>query len=50
MEKDKGVNEDKDPVSERLAQIYKRLEYIDADSAEARAASILAVSSRLFHC
>lgn len=36
--------EAKDPVSARLAQIYKRLEQIDAYSAEARAAAILAVS------
>jgi len=34
--------EAKDPVSARLAQIYKRLEQIDAYSAEARAAAILA--------
>ncbi|KAL2327124.1 hypothetical protein Fmac_020551 [Flemingia macrophylla] len=33
---------DKDGVSQRLQEIYKRLELIDADSAEARAASILA--------
>lgn len=33
---------DKDDISQRLEQIYKRLEVIDADSAEARAASILA--------
>ncbi|GMI95512.1 susceptible to coronatine-deficient Pst DC3000 5, general control non-repressible 20 [Hibiscus trionum] len=33
---------DKDAFSQRLEQIYKRLEAIDADSAEARAASILA--------
>lgn len=33
---------DKDGISQRLEQIYKRLELIDADSAEARAASILA--------
>ncbi|XVE58116.1 hypothetical protein DITRI_Ditri04bG0144100 [Diplodiscus trichospermus] len=33
---------DKDAISERLQQIYKRLEVIDADSAESRAASILA--------
>lgn len=40
-----GINEEpKDPVAERLAQIYKRLEQIDAYSAEARAAAILAVS------
>lgn len=36
-----GATEDKD-ASERLQQIYKRLEYIDAYSAESRAASILA--------
>lgn len=36
--------ETQDPVSARLAQIYKRLELIDAYSAEARAAAILAVS------
>lgn len=36
--------EAKDPVSAKLAQIYKRLEQIDAYSAEARAAAILAVS------
>lgn len=36
--------ETQDPVSARLAQIYKRLEQIDAYSAEARAAAILAVS------
>lgn len=35
---------EKDAASERLQQIYKRLEFIDAYSAEARAASILAVS------
>eukprot|EP00252_Welwitschia_mirabilis_P013965 TRINITY_DN30967_c0_g1_i1.p1 TRINITY_DN30967_c0_g1~~TRINITY_DN30967_c0_g1_i1.p1 ORF type:complete len:725 (-),score=175.34 TRINITY_DN30967_c0_g1_i1:192-2366(-) len=40
--KTNGCNGDKDFVSERLAEIYKRLEYIDAYSAEARAASILA--------
>ncbi|CAA7399078.1 unnamed protein product [Spirodela intermedia] len=33
---------DKDVLSQRLQEIYKRLEYIDADSAESRAASILA--------
>lgn len=47
-----GVNEksngeldggmDKDTITQRLQDIYKRLELIDADSAEARAASILA--------
>jgi hypothetical protein len=35
---------DKDAISKRLEEIYKRLEFIDADAAEARAASILAVS------
>ncbi|KAF5734972.1 hypothetical protein HS088_TW15G00471 [Tripterygium wilfordii] len=41
----KGVSNgtiDKDAISQRLEQIYKRLETIDADSAEARAATILA--------
>ncbi|KMT12421.1 hypothetical protein BVRB_5g103530 [Beta vulgaris subsp. vulgaris] len=33
---------DKDAIVQRLQEIYKRLELIDADSAEARAASILA--------
>ncbi|KAK9274510.1 hypothetical protein L1049_021759 [Liquidambar formosana] len=33
---------DKDAISQRLEEIYKRLELIDADSAESRAASILA--------
>lgn len=33
---------DKDAITQRLQEIYKRLELIDADSAEARAASILA--------
>uniref|UniRef100_A0A0E0CTE3 ABC transporter domain-containing protein n=1 Tax=Oryza meridionalis TaxID=40149 RepID=A0A0E0CTE3_9ORYZ len=33
---------DKDAISKRLEEIYKRLEFIDADAAEARAASILA--------
>ncbi|XP_061374261.1 ABC transporter F family member 3 [Gastrolobium bilobum] len=32
----------KDAISQRLEEIYKRLEFIDADSAESRAASILA--------
>lgn len=36
---------DKDAISQRLEEIYKRLDLIDADSAESRAASILAVSS-----
>lgn len=40
--------ETQDPVSARLAQIYKRLELIDAYSAEARAAAILAVSTTYF--
>lgn len=38
----KTVENDKDSVSQRLGDIYKRLEQIDAYSAEARAASILA--------
>ncbi|XP_078440145.1 general control non-repressible 3 [Wolffia australiana] len=33
---------DKEALTQRLQEIYKRLEYIDADSAESRAASILA--------
>ncbi|XP_039134822.1 LOW QUALITY PROTEIN: ABC transporter F family member 3-like [Dioscorea cayenensis subsp. rotundata] len=33
---------DKDTISKRLEEVYKRLEFIDAYSAEARAASILA--------
>ncbi|KAF5195823.1 Abc transporter f family member [Thalictrum thalictroides] len=33
---------EKDRISQRLEYIYKRLEFIDADSAESRAASILA--------
>ncbi|KAF5478030.1 hypothetical protein F2P56_004623 [Juglans regia] len=33
---------DKDAISQRLEEIYKRLDLIDADSAESRAASILA--------
>ncbi|XP_073106284.1 ABC transporter F family member 3 [Elaeis guineensis] len=33
---------DKNAISKRLEEIYKRLEFIDADSAESRAASILA--------
>ncbi|WCJ26568.1 ATP-binding cassette sub-family F member 3 [Euphorbia peplus] len=44
-EEKKGVEVgaiDKDANSQRLEEIYKRLEFIDADSAEARAASILA--------
>ena len=39
---------DKDAISTRMEEIYKRLELIDADSAESRAASILAVSSPIF--
>ena len=42
-----GTQADKDPVSQRLGEIYKRLEQIDAYSAESRAASILAVSQIL---
>lgn len=37
-----------DAISQRLEQIYKRLELIDADSAESRAASILAVGFLVF--
>ncbi|PON73599.1 Phosphonate C-P lyase system [Parasponia andersonii] len=33
---------DKDAISQRLEEIYKRLELVDADSAESRAAAILA--------
>ncbi|KAL6177824.1 hypothetical protein ACLB2K_049346 [Fragaria x ananassa] len=33
---------DKDAIGLRLQEVYKRLEFIDADSAESRAASILA--------
>lgn len=40
---------DKDAISQRLEEIYKRLEAIDADSAESRAASILAVSSQIMY-
>ncbi|KAL5712991.1 ATP-binding cassette sub- F member 3 [Ranunculus cassubicifolius] len=36
------VELEKDRISQRLEHIYKRLEFIDADSAESRAASILA--------
>ncbi|KDP25252.1 hypothetical protein JCGZ_20408 [Jatropha curcas] len=39
---DQNGEMDKDAVSRRLEEIYKRLEFIDAYSAEARAASILA--------
>lgn len=35
---------DKDSIAQRLEEIYKRLEFIDAYSAEARGASILSVS------
>ncbi|VAI51906.1 unnamed protein product [Triticum turgidum subsp. durum] len=41
LDKSKG-DVDKDSISKRLEEIYKRLEFIDADAAEARAASILA--------
>lgn len=37
-----------DVMSQRLEEIYKRLDAIDAYTAEARAASILAVSCSLF--
>ncbi|KAG2394323.1 ABC transporter F family member 3 [Vigna angularis] len=39
----------RDSISQRLEEIYKRLEHIDADSAEARAASILAFSKEIIH-
>jgi hypothetical protein len=39
---------DKDATSQRLEEIYKRLDAIDAYSAESRAATILAVSSQIF--
>lgn len=39
---------DKDAIAQRLQEIYKRLDAIDVYSAEARAASILAVSSQTF--
>lgn len=38
-----------DAISQRLEEIYKRLELIDADSAESRAASILAVGFLVYH-
>lgn len=38
----------KDSIAQRLEEIYKRLEFIDAYTAEARAASILAVSFSTF--
>lgn len=38
-----------DAISQRLEEIYKRLELIDADSAESRAASILAVGLLVYH-
>jgi ATP-binding cassette subfamily F protein 3 len=39
-----------DAISQRLEQIYKRLELIDADAAESRAASILAVGLLVICC
>jgi ATP-binding cassette subfamily F protein 3 len=49
METESGKNKeelnagmDKDAVSQRLEEIYKKLELMDADSAESRAATILA--------
>lgn len=45
LEDEKSNGVDKDAISKRLEGIYKRLELIDADSAESRAAAILAVSS-----
>ncbi|KAJ1694600.1 hypothetical protein LUZ63_011298 [Rhynchospora breviuscula] len=41
-ESGKNLDKDSDAVSKRLQEIYKRLEFIGADAAEARAASILA--------
>lgn len=50
LDKSKG-DVDKDAISKRLEEIYKRLEFIDADAAEARAASILAVCFFIdIHC
>ncbi|KAJ3695225.1 hypothetical protein LUZ60_000602 [Juncus effusus] len=41
-ESGKTSSKDKDAISNRLQEVYKRLEFIDADSADARASSILA--------
>ncbi|KAJ3689153.1 hypothetical protein LUZ61_018317 [Rhynchospora tenuis] len=41
-ESGKNLEKDSDAISKRLQEIYKRLEFIGADAAEARAASILA--------
>lgn len=53
-ESGKNLDKDSDAISKRLQEIYKRLEFINADAAEARAASILAVRASLlslvFHC
>ncbi|XP_020582440.1 ABC transporter F family member 3 isoform X1 [Phalaenopsis equestris] len=42
MKHGNSIGNDKEIIARRLEQIYKRLEYIDAYSAESRAASILA--------
>jgi ATP-binding cassette, subfamily F, member 3 len=52
-ESGKNMDKDTDAISKRLQEIYKRLDFIGADAAEARAASILAVRAFLlidFHC
>lgn len=49
LEDEKGNGGEKDAISQRLEEIYKRLQLIDADSVESRAAAILAVSS-VFTC
>ncbi|GMN31415.1 hypothetical protein TIFTF001_003244 [Ficus carica] len=42
LEDEKGNGGEKDAISQRLEEIYKRLQLIDADSVESRAAAILA--------
>lgn len=42
LEDEKGNAGEKDAISQRLEEIYKRLQLIDADSVESRAAAILA--------
>lgn len=41
---DSSVEIENNNIAQKLERIYKRLEFIDAYSAESRAASILAVS------
>lgn len=41
---DSNVEIENNNIAQKLERIYKRLEFIDAYSAESRAASILAVS------